>query len=204
MKVQRITRKRLLRHSFHYAVPTAIMFLLALAGVTIPAARTETSGVSIKNFGKVNDNFYRGSQPGKEEFAQLKRLGIRTVIDLRKDSEREEAEWVRGLGMQYFNIPLKASRPATDEQTSLFLSLANDPANWPIYVHCKGGRHRTGALTAVYRITHDGWTADQAYQEMKQYDFNNGIFGGPTAQKQYVYAFYENLRARNPQKASSF
>jgi protein tyrosine/serine phosphatase len=93
--------------------------------------------------------------------------------------------------MQYFNIPLKASRPATEEQTDYFLKLVNDPNNWPVYVHCKGGRHRTGALTAIYRITHDGWTADQAYEEMKKYDFNQGFFGGPPAQKKFVYSFYQ-------------
>ena len=171
-----------------------MLVTLALASVTLPAQLTNTPAATngIKNFGKVNDNYYRGSQPGPEQLAQLKRLGIKTVIDLRKDSVREEPDWVRGAGMLYFNIPLKASRPATEEQTSYFLSLVNDPANWPVYVHCKGGRHRTGALTGVYRITHDGWTADQAYQEMKAYDFNDGIFGGPAAQKKYVYSFYES------------
>jgi protein tyrosine/serine phosphatase len=62
-------------------------------------------------------------------------------------------------------------------------------------VHCKGGRHRTGALTAIYRITHDGWTADQAYKEMKEYEFEHGFFGGPSAQKHYVYSFYERRAA---------
>jgi protein tyrosine/serine phosphatase len=38
-------------------------------------------------------------------------------------------------------------------------------------VHCVGGRHRTGVMTAVYRLTHDAWTADRAFSEMKQYKF---------------------------------
>jgi protein tyrosine/serine phosphatase len=118
------------------------------------------------------------------------------VIDLRKDSLREAPDWVKGAGMQYFNIPLKASVPPTAEQTAYFLSLVNNPANWPVYVHCKGGRHRTGALTAVYRITQDGWTADQAFQEMKEYEFNHGLFGGPIEQKKYVYSFYERYRVK--------
>ena len=176
---------------FRHASLAVILFLLAYASAAVPARLSEIPGVSIKNFGKVNDHYYRGSQPSQEEFAQLKRLGIKTVIDLRKDSERAEQDWVRGLGMQYFNIPLKASTSATEDQTSYFLSLVNDPTNWPVYIHCKGGRHRTGALTAVYRITHDGWTADQAYREMREYDFNNGVFGGPKAQKNYVYSYYE-------------
>jgi protein tyrosine/serine phosphatase len=165
--------------------------MLALTSMAVSVTQTKTTAGSIENFGKVNENYYRGSQPDADGFAQLKKLGVKTVIDLRKDSVREEPELVRAAGMQYFNIPLKASIAATEEQTNYFLKLVNDPNNWPVYVHCKGGRHRTGALTGVYRITHDGWTADQAYKEMKEYDFEHGFFGGPKAQKKFVYSFYE-------------
>jgi protein tyrosine/serine phosphatase len=190
-------RQNSLRHDLRRRSGVAVaILLLALVTAAAPARVTETPGVSIKNFGRVNDHYYRGSQPGQEEFAQLKRLGIKTVIDLRKDRVPEAPDWVKGLGMQYFNIPLKASTPATEEQTAYFLSLVNNPANWPVYVHCKGGRHRTGALTAIYRITQEGWSADQAYQEMKDYDFNSGILGGPMAQKKYVYSFYERHRVK--------
>jgi protein tyrosine/serine phosphatase len=169
----------------------ALAAMLALTGMAASVTQTKVSPNGIENFGKVNEHYYRGSQPDAEGFARLRKLGVKTVIDLRKDSVGQEPEWVRAAGMQYFNIPLQASRAATEEQTNYFLKLVNDPGNWPVYVHCKGGRHRTGALTAVYRISHDGWTADQAYQEMKQYEFEHGFFGGPSAQKHFVYAFYE-------------
>ena len=177
----------------------ALTAALALfAGAAVSGAREgegKVAGAPAENFGKVNDHYYRGGQPDAEGYARLKRLGVRTVIDLRKDSVAAAPEQARAQGLQYFNIPMKASRPATPEQVDSFLKLVNDPANWPVYVHCKGGRHRTGALTAVYRITHDGWTADQAWEEMKQYDFNDGFFGGPPAQKKFVYAFYDRHAA---------
>jgi protein tyrosine/serine phosphatase len=124
------------------------------------------------------------------------------VIDLREDYKKDEETSVRDLGMQFFRIPLKSRVAATEEQTNYFLVLVNDPANWPVYVHCKGGRHRTGAMTGIYRITHDGWTAEQAWGEMKKYGFENGIFGGPSAQKNYVFSFYErqHAAANNAQK----
>lgn len=180
----------------------ALAATLALAGAAASGARDskKPAGAPAENFGKVNDNYYRGGQPDAEGFARLKQLGIKTVIDLRKDSVAAAPEQARAQGMQYFNIPMKASRPATPEQTAYFLKLVNDPANWPVYVHCKGGRHRTGALTAVYRITHDGWTADQAWDEMKKYDFNDSFFGGPPAQKNFVYAFYEQHTAAAGQR----
>jgi len=121
----------------------------------------------------------------------LKAQGVKTIIDLRRDFIPEERQWASELGLQYFNLPLKASKAATKEQTEYFLRLVNDPANAPVYVHCKGGRHRTGAMTAVYRITHDGWTAEKAFDEMKKYDFDDGFFGGPSAQRKFVFQFYE-------------
>jgi protein tyrosine/serine phosphatase len=90
--------------------------------------------------------------------------------------------------MQYFNIPLSSTRPATAGQTEDFLKLVNDPQNWPVFVHCAGGRHRTGEMTAIYRITRDSWTADKAYQEMKQYDYYS--IGGHGPLKDYVFEYY--------------
>jgi protein tyrosine/serine phosphatase len=59
----------------------------------------------------------------------------------------------------------------TSAQLAQFLALVNDPASQPVYVHCVGGRHRTGVMTAVYRMTHDGITGKAAFQEMKQYKY---------------------------------
>ena len=168
-----------------------VLLLLALAGVIATAQKVVVTTPEIKNFGKVNDNYFRGSQPTQSQLAALKAQGVKTIIDLRRDYVPEERQWATELGLQYFNLPLKASKAATKEQTEYFLRLVNDPANAPVYVHCKGGRHRTGAMTAVYRITHDGWTAAQAFEEMKNYDFDDGFFGGPSAQKKFVFEFYE-------------
>jgi protein tyrosine phosphatase (PTP) superfamily phosphohydrolase (DUF442 family) len=170
---------------------TALAATLFLTGVAVSVTQDKSHNNWIENFGKVNENYYRGSQPAKDQYTQLKAMGVKTVIDLRRDFQPDEPERVRSAGMQYFNIPLKSSKAATPEQTDYFLKLVEDSNNWPVYVHCKGGRHRTGALTAIYRIKHDGWTADQAYKEMTEFDFNHGFFGGPSDQKKFVYSYYE-------------
>ena len=181
--------------TLRYALLAIGIFAVAVVWNSSTARMSEVPGVSIENFAKVNEHYFRGSQPDQEQFAQLKRLGIKTVIDLREDYKKAEETWVRDLGMQFFRIPLKTRVAATAEQTTYFLNIVNDPKNWPVYVHCKGGRHRTGAMTGIYRITHDGWTADQVWEEMKKYDFESGIFGGPGAQKKFVFGFYERHRS---------
>jgi tyrosine-protein phosphatase SIW14 len=72
----------------------------------------------------------------------------------------------------------------------------NDPARQPVYVHCAAGRHRTGVMTAVYRMECDGWTADQAYTEMKQYKFG-WDFLHPEF-KRFVYRYRPGLAAKTP------
>jgi protein tyrosine/serine phosphatase len=58
----------------------------------------------------------------------------------------------------------------------------------------QGGRHRTGEMTAIYRITHDGWAAEKAYDEMKKYDFEDSFFY-PRSLKKYVFSYYERCAA---------
>jgi protein tyrosine/serine phosphatase len=173
----------------------AVLFVQVL--VTHGQSVTPTAG--IENFGKVNDNYYRGSQPVVNQFAELKKLGVKTVIDLREDSLKDSGNMARAAGLQYINIPLTTKRASTSEQTEYFLRLVNDQTNWPVFVHCKGGRHRTGEMTAIYRITRDGWNAEQAYDEMKKYDFEDSFFY-PRSLKRYVFSYYERFAA---QKASS-
>lgn len=179
-----------------------ILLSLPLSAAVWPAGQsTSPAGVGISNFGRIGEGYYRGGQPDGAGFAELRRLGIRTVIDLQEDGDPREPSWVRGVGMQYFNIPLSSRRPATEAQTEYFLRLVNDPQNLPVYVHCAGGRHRTGEMTALYRITHDSWTADQAYQEMKRYDFYSAF--GHGSLKLYVYQYYREHQSPQAKTATS-
>lgn len=190
----RIPRAPQFHGTLRYFLIVGILFVQSLAtyGQSVNAA-----DVRIENFGKVNENYYRGSQPLVDQFTQLKTLGIKTVIDLREDSVKQASEWARAAGLQYINIPLTTKRAASDEQTQYFLKLVNDQANWPVYVHCKGGRHRTGEMTAIYRITWDGWSADQAYEEMKKYDFEDSFFY-PRSLKKYVYSYFKRFTSQKP------
>jgi protein tyrosine/serine phosphatase len=69
-----------------------------------------------------------------------------------------------------------------------------DQANAPIYVHCAGGRHRTGIVTAVYRMTFEGWNIEKAYDEMKDYDFYTRW--GHGAMKKFVFNYWNELQTK--------
>ncbi len=189
-----MTSKTIFQQSYRLARLLSIAVLISIISLAATGQSLDVFDGGIENFGKVNDNYYRGSQPKEADFAKLKILGIKTIIDLRRDRREEASEWAQAAGLEYINIPLTTKRPASEDQTAMFLKLVNDAGNWPVYVHCKGGRHRTGEMTAIYRMTNEGWTADQAYQEMKKYDFEDSFFY-PRSLKKYVYAYYERLGA---------
>lgn len=151
------------------------------------ATDAKLAAIRIDNFGSINDHYYRGAQPKDDDYRDLAALGVKTVIDLTRDGRDDEPGMVKAAGMKFFRIPLTTSEAPSDEAVTEFLALVNDPANQPVYVHCQGGRHRTGTMTAVYRMTQDHWNADQAYQEMKQYRFEG--FPGHPELKDFVYHF---------------
>jgi tyrosine-protein phosphatase SIW14 len=152
------------------------------------AAIVDTSKIRIANFGKVDATYYRGEQPEGRDYTDLAALGIKTVIDLQADGDNhDEGGRVEAAGMTFYRIPMTTHVAPTREQLAQFLQIVNDPAQQPVYVHCAGGKHRTGVMTAVYRLEQHGWTADQAFREMKQYKFG-ADFLHPEF-KRFVYSY---------------
>lgn len=169
----------------------AVFIALSVLSVAQTSQRDKASKIQIKNFGWINETFYRGAQPRDEDYADLAAMGVKTIIDLQQSGVGREQNMVESQGMKFYRIGMSDKGQPTAEQAELFLKIVNDPANQPVFVHCAGGRHRTGAMSALYRMTHDGWNADQAFLEMKQYDFEYGIGHGPL--KRYVYDYYSHI-----------
>jgi protein tyrosine/serine phosphatase len=145
----------------------------ALTGSAVAqtTAKLDLSNVKIKNFGQMDDRFFRGGQPTEKDYRQLAALGVKTVIDLTDDPKSYERPTVEALGMRYVNIPMSDSRYPQASQIDQFLKLVDNPSTGKFFVHCAGGRHRTGVMGAVYRFNHYNWSFDQVYAEMKNYDF---------------------------------
>jgi len=172
----------------------AILLGLSLALPGAAQARSRPSKISniqniqIDNFGRVNANYYRGAQPEGRDYADLKAFGIKTVIDLTQDGDSQEPATVERLGMKFYRIPMTTHEPPSAAKIAQFLKLVENPANQPVYVHCQGGRHRTGVMTAIYRMTDEGWTPNQAFAEMKQYKFGADFLHSEF--KDFVYNYH--------------
>jgi protein tyrosine phosphatase (PTP) superfamily phosphohydrolase (DUF442 family) len=110
----------------------------AVACLLLAASVSAANRVRIDNFGQINDNYYRGAQPDGQGFADLKALGVKTVIDLQEDGPAAEKGMVERTGMKFFRIPMNTSNRPSEAAVTQFLKLVNDPGNQPVFVHCKG------------------------------------------------------------------
>jgi protein tyrosine/serine phosphatase len=97
-----------------------------------------------------------------EGLQKLKKLEIRTVIDLR-ESNGNQAKMAE-LGLTYEHVPMTTFHVKNDHVIQ-FLRIAGAADHAPMFVHCKRGADRTGLMCAMYRIAYRGWTI-QALAEM--------------------------------------
>jgi protein tyrosine/serine phosphatase len=137
-----------------------------------PAVAAEVKG--IPRFHEIEPGFARGGQPNGDGYRFLRDHGYRTVISFRKnDDERRE---LARLGINYVEIPMhaglfSASTP-TEEDLQRFFATVGDSAQRPVFIHCRYGKDRTGAMTALYRVQSCGWSNEEAIREMKERGFS--------------------------------
>ena len=179
--------------------PPALIAILALvfAVSTASVAKEKYSkfpNIKIKNFGQMDDRFYRGARPDEEDYKALAELGIKTIIDLTDNSREYEQPAVEAAGLRYVNIPMVDKSYPRMDQVNEFLKVVDDPETGKFYVHCAGGRHRTGVVGAVYRFHKDNWNLEQVMTEMEQYDFGSGF--GHGKQKDFVKDYWKQFQAK--------
>ena len=137
--------------------------MLAAASIAAP---------SISNFDIVSAGLWRGAAPSNLGMKKLAESGVKTIVDLRLTGQgaAEEASTAKKLGIKYIHLPLGFMGPSLFK-VAQFLNIVNEPNNQPVFVHCRYGADRTGALVAIFRVIHDHWSFNQAYSEMRKHHF---------------------------------
>jgi protein tyrosine/serine phosphatase len=187
--------------------PTFVALLtlvLALSVVSFAQEQNKEnsfSEIKIKNFGALDERFHRGARPKEEDLKALAAMGIKTVIDLTDNSREYEQPAAEAAGLRYINIPMKDKSYPDLAQINEFLKVANDPETGKFFVHCAGGRHRTGVVGAVYRFNKDGWNLEQVIDEMYKFDFGSGF--GHGKQKDFVKNYWKELQSKQVNAAAT-
>lgn len=144
--------------------------------ITIDGHTYHDQAGNLPNFHQVHPYLYRGGEPTVEGLKQLYEMGVRTIIDLRGHVEKvlHEQAIAQNLGMKCINLPMTDKAP-TPKQIKTFIKTVEkaqiDPTKGSVFVHCAHGSDRTGCLVGIWRVTHDNYSYDQAYKEMRKYYF---------------------------------
>lgn len=101
----------------------------------------------------------------------IRREGIKTLVTLtaiNRDDPKyvEQAEVVSRTGVDWVIVPMRGST-ATLEQLAEAADLLASPDRQPVFFHCVGGHHRSNLVQAAFRIRHQGWTSEQAWDEVR-------------------------------------
>jgi uncharacterized protein (TIGR01244 family) len=150
-----------------------VAFSVGVSVLTLAAQDKPAKPEPVK-CGKINKlsriaAIYVGGQPGKEDFAELKKLGIKTILNLRGPGETDldEQALAEQHGIRYVHLPFQKPEELTDAIFDQARKLLRDAQARPILVHC-GSANRAAAVWLPYRVLDEGVPYEQAVQEARE------------------------------------
>ena len=123
---------------------------------------------SLENGFRVSAELYRCEQPSTADLGDLRTLGVRSFLNLRRH-HTDSADFARA-GVTLLVEPMDAGKVTVDQLVSALRKFRAAPK--PVLVHCWHGSDRTGVFVAAYRMVLQEWPRAAAIDE-----FRNGGFG---------------------------
>ena len=128
------------------------------------------------NFETISEGkvYKSGVIPPDELESYVKKYKIKSIVDLRfpgtgddvnnpedaAELEAEKSAVAKIKGLNYFNDG--SDQVPTKENLVLFYKIMDNPANYPVLIHCYHGVGRAELYSAVYRIEYENWDKDEA------------------------------------------
>jgi hypothetical protein len=195
------------------AVRWLLGLTVAVAVIGVPFTYYRSQYAHAKRLREVTAHaFYRCGQLTADGFTEaVERYHIRTIINLQNEApdplipktywggpKVRESELCERLGVRYVVLApeLIAHDKIPDERPSAideFLAVLDDPAAYPVLLHCKAGLHRTGLLTAIYRIEYEGWSTAAAVRELRANGFGDAAC---TTANEYLVQYLQYYKPR--------
>ena len=157
---------------------------VTLAGLVQPAYADAVSGVAarpiaarpiqwaqniadarVNNLHRITPALYRSAQLSREDVPKLQKLGIRKVISFRAFHADDSILAGTQITMQRIRINTWYIRD--EDMVAALKALRTADQDGPVLIHCQHGADRTGLVSALYRMVYQGWTREQALDELQ-------------------------------------
>lgn len=130
---------------------------------------------TFNNLYKINDSLYRSEQPDSLDVEILNKLGIVSILNLRK--YHNDIDFLKTKNFNFYEVEMHAYWIKNKNVIEALKIINNAPK--PLLIHCKHGSDRTGLIVAMYRIIFEDWTKEKAIDELKKYGFHTIFFNIP-------------------------
>jgi tyrosine-protein phosphatase SIW14 len=196
------------------------MLMAAIVGVLFSYYRIEYNHA--KRLRIVTDGkMYRSGQLTANGFREaFHRFGIKTVINLQEEARDPflppgwqqqaselESDVCRNAGVEYISMDggvLEVLNPETSSQPKLiedFFAICRQPERLPILIHCKAGLHRTGFMTAIYRMEFEQRSKADVVRELRANGFGTfGATSGNDYMQRYILDFRPSFMPKPPRE----
>ncbi|KAK6420991.1 tyrosine-protein phosphatase siw14 [Oleoguttula sp. CCFEE 5521] len=127
-----------------------------------------------KNYGAVAEHtIFRSAFPQDRNLRFLECLNVKTVLCfVETEPTPAYVEYIQTNSITHKRVPVLANKDGnvaiTVESVCEALLVTMDIANYPLYIHCNQGKHRTGCVIACMRKV-QGWSMDDILHEYDTY-----------------------------------
>ncbi|WP_434627036.1 dual specificity protein phosphatase family protein [Pseudomonas sp. Z1-29] len=119
---------------------------------------------------QMSPTLYRSSLPDGGALPLLAKLDIGTVINFLPDSD---ANWLSAPDIKQVQLPYRTNHVDDSDVLKALRAIQDGQARGPVLMHCKHGSDRTGLMAAMYRVVVQGWSKEDALEEMTEGGFGD-------------------------------
>lgn len=167
------------RYLLEYLAGFVLMVLMCFNSIESVANQTKANGMIIEGIGKIyqvktpEGMIYISGAPEKEALVELKKLGVKMVVDFRMPNEHafDAQQELQSMQIGYQNIPFNAKN-MDDKNLEAFSAIVKNPQHYPLYLHCATG-NRAAVMLALHRIENDKLSVQEAIEKAKAFGLNN-------------------------------
>jgi protein tyrosine/serine phosphatase len=122
------------------------------------------------NLFQMSPTLYRSALPDSGAVSLLEKLKIGTVISFLPEPD---ASWLSTPGIAQVQLPYRTNHVDDADIIKALRTIQTAEAKGPVLMHCKHGSDRTGLIAAMYRVVVQGWSKEDALNEMTRGGFGD-------------------------------